>query len=138
MKPWAVDFGAPRSTRDFESSNRVSLAERQERLGQRPAALFFVGGDEARREELAHALERRLWDDGYTAHVLGPRDLRAVRICGELGLISLVLADGSEELSAVRAELGAEQILEVQCGDGEEGESLDSVLARLRERGVIR
>ncbi|MEO5730384.1 MAG: hypothetical protein ABI134_25580 [Byssovorax sp.] len=71
--------------------------------------------------------------------MLGPRDLRAVRICGELGLISLVLADGSEELSAVRAELGAEQMFEVQCGEGaEEGESLDGVLARLRERGVIR
>jgi bifunctional enzyme CysN/CysC len=116
----------------------VSVAERLARLGQRPAALFFVGGDAARRDDLAHRLERRLWDDGYTAHVLGPRDLRALRMCGDLGLISLVLADGSEELSAVRGELAAEQTLEVQCGEGEEGESLDSVLSRLRERGVIR
>jgi bifunctional enzyme CysN/CysC len=128
----------PESDRAASADGRVSIAERRERFGQRPAALFFVGGDAARRDELAHGLERRLWDDGYTAHVLGPRDLRAVRVCGELGLISLVLADGSEELSAVRAELGAEQMLEVQCGEGEEGESLDGVLARLRERGVIR
>ena len=128
----------PEANRAASGDGRVSLAERGERLGQRPAALLFVGGDEARRDELAHALERRLWDDGYTAHVLGPRDLRAVRLCGELGLISLVVAGASEELSAARAELGPEQIFEVPCGEGEEGESIDGVLARLRERGVIR
>ena len=130
--------GEPEANRAASGDGRVSLAERGERLGQRPAALLFVGGDEARRDELAHALERRLWDDGYTAHVLGPRDLRAVRLCGELGLITLVVAGDSEELAAARAELGPEQMFEVPCGEGEEGESIDGVLARLRERGVIR
>ncbi len=117
---------------------RVSPAERLERLGQRPATLFFLGGDAARREELAHGLERRLWDDGYTAHVLGPRDIRSARLCAELGLITLVLVDGSEELSAVRTELSAEQVFEVQCEEGEAGESVEGVLQRLRESGTIR
>jgi sulfate adenylyltransferase large subunit len=117
---------------------RVSAAERQARLGQRPAALFFVGGDLARREELAHGLERRLWDDGYTAHVLGPRDIRALPIFSELGLVSLVLADGSEELSAVRAAIGGERVFEVQCGEGEAAESIEGILARLRDGGIIR
>jgi bifunctional enzyme CysN/CysC len=130
--------GEPEVSRAASGDGRVSLAERGERLGQRPASLFFVGGDEARREELARALERRLWDDGYTAHVLAPRDLHAVRLCGELGLISLILAGRAEDLAAARAELGAEQMFEVPCGEGEEGESIDGVLARLRERGVIR
>jgi bifunctional enzyme CysN/CysC len=117
---------------------RVSPAERLERLGQRPATLFFVGGDSARREELAHGLERRLWDDGYTAHVLGPRDIRSARLCAALGLINLVLADGDVELSAVRTELAPEQVFEVQCEEGEAGESVEGVLQRLRESGTIR
>jgi bifunctional enzyme CysN/CysC len=119
-------------------TGRVALAERLERLGQRPATLFFVGGEPARREELASDLERRLWDEGYTAHVLGPRDLRSARVCADLGLITLVLLDGSEELSAVRAELGANQVFEVRCEEGEAGESVEGLLQRLRESGAIR
>jgi bifunctional enzyme CysN/CysC len=114
------------------------VAERLARLGQRPAALFFIGGDAARREELAHGLERRLWDDGYTAHALAPRDLTSLRVLQSLGLISLVVTDGSEELSAVRGSLGAEQVFEVQCGDTEAAESIETVVARLRDGGIIR
>lgn len=128
----------PHAASAASGEGRVSPAERLERLGQRPATLFFLGGDAARREELAHGLERRLWDDGYTAQVLGPRDIRAVRLCAELGLITLVLVDGSEELSAVRTELSAEQVFEVQCEEGEAGESVEGVLQRLRESGTIR
>lgn len=128
----------PHAASAASGEGRVSPAERQERLGQRPATLFFLGGDAARREELAHGLERRLWDDGYTAQVLGPRDIRAVRLCAELGLITLVLVDGSEELSAVRTELSAEQVFEVQCEEGEAGESVEGVLQRLRESSTIR
>ena len=128
----------PDATSSAGGDGRVSAAERQARLGQRPAALFFVGGDLARREELVHGLERRLWDDGYTAHVIGPRDIRALPIFSELGLVSLVLADGSEELSAVRAAIGAERVFEVQCGEGEAAESIEGVLARLRGASITR
>jgi bifunctional enzyme CysN/CysC len=117
---------------------RVTLAERLARLGQRPAALFFIGGDAARREELAIGLERRLWDDGYTAQVLAPRDLPSLRVLQGLGIISLLVTDGSEELSAVRGSLGAEQVFEVQCGDTEAAESIEAVVARLRDGGIIR
>ena len=117
---------------------RVSVAERLARLGQRPAALLFVGGDLARREELAHGLERRLWDDGYTAHVLAPRDLGSVRVLADLGLMSLVVADGPEEIAPVRAAIGADKVFEVKCGAGEAAESIEGILARLREGGIIR
>ncbi len=117
---------------------RVTVAERLARLGQRPAALFFVGGDRARREELAHGLERRLWDDGYTAHVLATHDPGSLRVLLGLGLISLALAEGPDELSAVRAALGAEQVFEVPCGEGQAAESIEGILARLRDAGIIR
>jgi len=128
----------PDAASGASGDGRVSPAERLSRLGQRPATLFFVGGDTARREELAHGLERRLWDDGYTAHVLGPRDIRSARLCAALGLINLVLADGDMELTAVRTELAAEQVFEVRCDEGEAGDSVEGVLQRLRESGTIR
>jgi len=92
----------------------------------------------ARREELALGVERRLWDDGYTAHVLGPGDVRAPQVFTELGLISLVLADGAEELAAARAAIGAERVFEVQCGGGEAAESIEGIVERLRDATIIR
>jgi bifunctional enzyme CysN/CysC len=68
----------------------VSLAERVRRLGQRPAAIVLTGGEAAQREEVGRALERRLWDDGYTAHVLGPGEVGALAVCQGLGMISVV------------------------------------------------
>ncbi|APR79301.1 Sulfate adenylyltransferase subunit 1 [Minicystis rosea] len=116
----------------------VSLAERMRRLGQRPAAIVLSGGDEARREELGTLLERRLWDDGYTAHLLGPRAIGAATVCQDLGLISILLADGTTELSGLRASLPAAQILMVDCGDADGGGSVEAVLRELRQRDVIR
>lgn len=52
--------------------------------------------------------------------------------------MSLVLADGSEELSAVRAAIGAERVFKVQCGEGEAAESIEGVLARLRGASITR
>ncbi|EYF00101.1 sulfate adenylyltransferase subunit CysN [Chondromyces apiculatus] len=117
---------------------RVTLAERRARLGQEPCALFLTGGEAARREELATSLERRLWDEGYTACVLDPRAVSALKVCLGLGLISLVLTDGDVELSGARASLGDVQIVEVRCGDGEQGGSVEAVLHTLRTRDVIR
>ncbi len=117
---------------------RVTVAERQARLGQRPAALFFVGGDPALREALAHGVERRLWDDGYTAHLLDPRDLGALRGFTELGLISLVLGDGGDDPTRPPVDAGAARVFEVQCGAGEAGESIEAIVARLRDGGIIR
>jgi bifunctional enzyme CysN/CysC len=119
-------------------SGGVTLAERTRRLGQRPALVVLTGGDEARREELGHALERRLWDDGYTAHVLGPRAVGAAAVCQGLGLISIVLADGTTELSGLKAGIPGEQILVVSVDDADGGGSTEAVLRALRARDVIR
>jgi bifunctional enzyme CysN/CysC len=114
----------------------VSPAERARRLGQAPAAIVLTGADEARREELGQAIERRLWDDGYFAHVLGPREIGAAAVCQRLGLISILLADGTTELSGLTRSIDEAQILVIAC-DGE-GASVEAVLRALRERQVIR
>ena len=92
--------------------------------------------DEARREELGYGIERRLWDDGYTAHVLGPREVGAAAVCQSLGLISVVLADGSTELSAITRAAHPAQVIVIAC-DGE-GASVEAALKALQEREIIR
>jgi bifunctional enzyme CysN/CysC len=117
---------------------RVSAAEREARLGQKAFAIFVSGGEAGQREELGHALERRLWGDGYTAHVLGAREVGSLEVCLGLGLISIVTAEGGDELSAARAAAGEGRLLDVRCGDGEEGSAVEAAIHRLRGLGVIR
>jgi bifunctional enzyme CysN/CysC len=114
---------------------RVALGERLQRLGQRPAAVVLTGEDRARQEELAYELERRLWDDGYTAHVLGAREVGALAVCQRLGLITVVLADGSTELPALGRVVGPEQLVVVEC---DASASVDRVLRELKSRDVVR
>jgi bifunctional enzyme CysN/CysC len=113
----------------------VSRAERGERLGQRAVAVVIPGG-----VALAHAVERRLWDEGYTAHVIdgaSPGDLDAVgamALCDGLGLITLTTGLPDEEVARARATLG-ERLLEPA---GEDGASVEGVLAALRARDYVR
>jgi bifunctional enzyme CysN/CysC len=83
-------------------------------------------------------LERRLWDDGYTAHVLGPRAVGAAAVCQGLGLITIVLADGTTELSGIKGAIPGEQILVFSVDDADGGGSTEAVLRALRSRDVIR
>ncbi len=112
------------------SGAAVSLEERGRRLGQGAAVVVLGGDDAARQAALGQALERRLWDEGYTAHVLGPRDMGALAVCQRLGMITIVLGDGSTELPALDA--GA---LVVVC---DRDTSVAAVLRALRGRDVIR
>src|SRR5262249_1716730 len=74
--------GASEPARTAADGGRgVSLAERERRLGQRPAAVVLTGGDPARQAELGYALERRLWDEGFSAHVLEPGEVGALPVC---------------------------------------------------------
>ena len=114
----------------------VSLADRVRRLGQRPAAVVLTGADEAHREELGHAIERRLWDDGYTAHVLPPQAISAAAVCQGLGLITIVITDGDAELSGLHAAIPGDQLILVDCDA--ESASVESVLKALRALDAIR
>jgi bifunctional enzyme CysN/CysC len=134
LGPGATEPGAV----DHDGTRGVSLAERAQRLAQRPALIVLRGGDVAAREQLGFDLERRLWDDGYTAHVLRPRAVGAAAVCQSLGLITVLLADGDTELSALTSALPPEQILSVACDEGAEGASVEAILRALRGRDVLR
>jgi bifunctional enzyme CysN/CysC len=130
-EPGAVEAGGARG---------VTPAERLRRLGQKPSVVVLTGDDRTRVEEVAYGLERRLWDEGYTAHVLGAREVGALAVCQRLGLISIVLADGSTELSALTSVADPAGLLVVGC-DAEAGEaaaSVEGVVRDLRGRRVVR
>ena len=104
-----------------EGARGVTAAERLRRLGHKAAAVVLGAGAEG----LAYALERRLWDEGFSAHVIGPREAGAVPVCQALGMISIVLAEPGAEIEA------STQVVV------EDGATVESVLKELRARGVL-
>jgi bifunctional enzyme CysN/CysC len=106
----------------------VSLAERIRRLGQRPAAIVVTGGEPAQREDVGRALERRLWDDGYTAHVLGPGEVGALEVCQRLGMISVVT-----DPAALKGTGDPAERIVVSVGEA----PVEAALAALRGRGRL-
>jgi bifunctional enzyme CysN/CysC len=102
LRPGAVDAA--------EGGAGVSLAERERRLGQKAAVVTV------RDPELAAALERALWDEGYTAHVLGPGEQGALAVCQRLGMISIVVADTGDATSTVASLLASLRAREVIRG----------------------
>ena len=62
----------------------VSTGERRERLGQQPATVWLTGLPKAGKSTVAFALERRLFNMGYHAHVLDGENLR-LTVCRDLG-----------------------------------------------------
>ncbi|HEY1692761.1 MAG TPA: sulfate adenylyltransferase subunit CysN [Polyangiaceae bacterium] len=114
----------------------VTAEERAKRLGQNAAVVVMTGPDHVRQEELARALERRLWDDGHTAHVLEGRDVAALGVCQRLGLISIVVAgvgQASADPSAAPGARDAERVV-VPSPDA----SIEAIVEELRARGVFR
>jgi len=119
-------------------ASRVGPAERGERLGQRPTTVWLTGLVRSGKSTIAYALERRLFDAGYLAHVLDGENLRlgisdnlgfganersenvrraahVARLGNEAGLITIVALVSPEEAdrAAARAIIGDERFLEV-------------------------
>jgi len=118
--------------------SRVAPAERSERLGQEPATVWLTGLPKSGKSTLAYALERRLFDAGYLAHVLDGENLRlgisdnlgfaalertenvrraahVAKLASGAALITIVALVSPEETgrAAARAIIGAERFLEV-------------------------
>jgi bifunctional enzyme CysN/CysC len=110
----------------------VTSEERAKRLGHRTGLVVVTGADRAAQEELARGLERRLWDEGYTAHVLEARDVAALAVCQGLGLISIAVLDEGQEPSAVTATAGADRVVLAAPGT-----PIEKVVGELRARGVL-
>jgi bifunctional enzyme CysN/CysC len=117
------------------SARGVGTAERARRFGQRPATVFLVGGDPSRKEELAYALERALWDDGYTACVLAPKDVGSAKLVMGLGLIAIAVTHDGVELSAVHAAIGADDLVVIACS---EDTSVEAIRVTLASRSIAR
>jgi bifunctional enzyme CysN/CysC len=111
----------------------VTAEERAKRLGHRAAVVVVTGSDRARREDLARALERRLWDDGCTAHVVEAGDAAAVALGQKLGLIGIAVSEAAEDAAAVAGASGAERVI-VAAQDA----SVEAIVEELRARGVFR
>ncbi len=67
---------APRSERLQEAPSRVLPDEREARFGQRPATILLTGLTGTGKTTIAHAVERRLFDEGHAATVLDGQHLR--------------------------------------------------------------
>jgi len=105
----------------MQPKTQVSPTERQERFGQSGATVWLTGLPGSGRWALAYALERRLFDDGRTAHVVEPfdDDLRtltsAARACTHAGLITICAYPSYKraDRAHVAETLGASHFFEV-------------------------
>jgi len=118
--------------------SRVGPGERAERLAQEAVTVWLTGLPKSGKSTIAYALERRLFDAGYLAHVLDGENLRlgisdnlgfaalersenvrraahVAKLAGAAGLITVValVSPGAADRAAARAIVGAERFLEV-------------------------
>jgi sulfate adenylyltransferase large subunit len=94
------------------SSGRVTDAERRAVRGHGPLAICLPPS----RVDLAWLLERRLFDHGYTVHVIQePESLRqAVRTSLAAGLIAIVIPGGPPDWDLLRQTVPAEQLVRAE------------------------
>ncbi len=139
LQPTAPLPGAPRSG-PLPDVGGIATAERARRLGQQPCTLWLTGLPRSGKTPLAVALERALFDLGYTPHLLAGSALRRTlaadlgftaddrrenvrrgaalaRYCNDLGLITLAVfaSPYAADRTAAKAAIGAERFLEVHC-----------------------
>jgi bifunctional enzyme CysN/CysC len=100
---------------------QVSPRERRERFGQTGATVWQTGLPGSGRWSLAYALERRLFDQGRTAHVADPTGetletmIAVARACTEAGLITICAFESKSraERSRAAARIGAQRFVEI-------------------------
>ncbi len=118
-------------------AGRVTPAERYTRVGHRPVAIWLTGG-----EELAYALERRLFDRGCLVHALtGEGIVDTAKASTEAGLIS-ICSIGEEDTGmrdAVRRAVGSDRFLAVNTSElpVDPDEAADAICRTLEDRGYI-
>jgi hypothetical protein len=125
---------------EFERS-RLTPAERWDRAGHRPAAVWLTA-----RLEVAYLLERELFDRGCLVHVLSD-DVDShllpglARMSAAAGLITIcsVASYDPEELERARGVLGPDTLVEVdlQSLPANDREAADAIARLLEERGFI-
>ena len=120
--------------------SRVTVAERQERVGHAPALIWLNGG-----ASLAYSLERELFKQGYLTYVIaaqtdGAMLLELARNVVGAGLLTICSADFLYEVERERAKslIGPEQFLDFDASRFEtEEQAVATVAQELRERGIV-
>ena len=123
----------PRATPELKTFRRISAAERRERFGHPPAAVWVND------ESLAEQVERALFDEGWlvqhvSAREFGPAELVPVaRLLRRLGAIVVFSSAGigTEQKIAVQDLFGANAFF--APNDQAESSALESVVSTLRE-----
>jgi hypothetical protein len=125
----------------FESM-RVAAPERQSRAGHRPATVWLAGS-----QEVAYALERKLFDRGCQVHVLADQKDSSIlpelaRIANAAGLITIcaVGPEDEEERARARELAGEGQFVEADAAQlpSHTAEAAEAVCRVLEQRGIIR
>ena len=133
-------ISADAGTNIREQHGSVTLEERQARLSQKPFTVWFTGLPRSGKTPTAFALEKALFDKGFTAHVLDGENLRSgissdlgfsaddraehvrrasqiAKINNEIGLISIValVSPIEADREAARRSIGEDRFVEVHC-----------------------
>jgi hypothetical protein len=119
------------------STGRVTPVERYSRAGHRPVAIWLPGD-----EELAVALERKLFDRGCIVHVLtGESVVEIAQAASDAGLISIcALAEDDVAIrGAVARAVGGDRFLPLNYQDlpSTSNEAVDAVCRILEDHAFI-
>jgi len=119
------------------STGRVTPAERYIRAGHRPVALWLAGD-----EQLAYALERKLFDRGCMVQVVPGEGVVEVAQAGmDAGLISIcaLAEDDSAIRDAVARAVGRDRFLAVNTAELPQSpdEAVNAICRILEDRGYI-
>ena len=119
------------------TTGRVTPAERYIRAGHRPVAIWLVAD-----QEIAYALERRLFDRGCLVHVLaGEGIVDAAKASTEAGLISIctVAEEDSGTRDAIKHAVGGDRFLAVSLTDlpADPDDAAEAICGTLEDRGYV-
>jgi sulfate adenylyltransferase large subunit len=125
------------AAREF-STGRVTPAERYVRAGHRPIAIWLEGSD-----ELAFALERKLFERGCLVHVLAGQGAAGIaKAFTDAGMISICPAapDDTSAGESIERAVGGDRFVTVSAAtlpDDPEA-AADEICRSLEQRGYIR
>ena len=120
--------------------NRVSAAERSQRVGHAPALVWLNGG-----ANLAYAVERELFSRGYLTHVIAAQSegsvlLEVAQNTLAAGLVTICSADFLYEVERERAQslIEGERFVEIDVSRFDEpGDVAQEVARILIARGIL-
>jgi sulfate adenylyltransferase large subunit len=117
--------------------SRVTPAERYIRAGHRPVAIWLAGS-----EDLAYALERKLFDRGCLTHVIAGETADTAQAFTDAGLISICLTTGDDSRAreSLKRAVGSDRFMAASAASlpADAEEAAEEICRMLEDRGFIR